>query len=169
MSLPWLSFRHLVCFLLIHLAPRPFVLSQDPLRELERIPSPLVLSIHFLPIFSSSSRLPCLYSLHPSSKMMHRLIAFRSRLFPRHAILTSFGEQDFLASDLDRKAQAALAHLRELTPFTCVLGSYPRNSKLVGPISEELEVLSRGAPDQVRDVTGSCFTLGSVTSRELSG
>lgn len=58
--------------------------------------------------------------------------------------------QDFLASDLDSRTQSALAHLRELTPFTCVLGSYPRDSRLVGPVCDTLEALARGAGSQVR-------------------
>lgn len=52
--------------------------------------------------------------------------------------------QDFLAGELDDKAQSALAHLRESAPFCRVLGSYARDSTLVGPISDTLEALSMG-------------------------
>ncbi|CBN76762.1 Trifunctional Chorismate Mutase/Prephenate Dehydratase/Prephenate Dehydrogenase [Ectocarpus siliculosus] len=51
---------------------------------------------------------------------------------------------DFLAGELDDKAQSALAHLRESAPFCRVLGSYARDSTLVGPISDTLEALSMG-------------------------
>ncbi|CAN0411387.1 unnamed protein product, partial [Discosporangium mesarthrocarpum] len=50
---------------------------------------------------------------------------------------------DFLAGELDDAAQSAMAHLRELTPFARLLGSYPRKSKLVGPVCDTLEVLAR--------------------------
>eukprot|EP00903_Cladosiphon_okamuranus_P012334 g11563.t1 len=51
---------------------------------------------------------------------------------------------DFLAGELDDKAQSALAHLRESAPFCRVLGSYARDSTLVGPVSDTLEALARG-------------------------
>ncbi|CAN0471810.1 unnamed protein product, partial [Hapterophycus canaliculatus] len=50
--------------------------------------------------------------------------------------------QDFLAGELDDKAQSALAHLRETAPFCRVLGSYARDSTLVGPVSDTIEALS---------------------------
>lgn len=52
---------------------------------------------------------------------------------------------DFLAGELDDTAQSALSHLRELSPFSRVLGSYARGSTLVGPIGETLAALSRGS------------------------
>ena len=54
------------------------------------------------------------------------------------------GRQDFLAADLDDAARCALSHLREMTPFCRVLGSYPRDSTLVGPISDTLRDLAEG-------------------------
>ena len=48
---------------------------------------------------------------------------------------------DFLAPELDDRAQNALMHLREQAQFVRVLGSYPRNSQLIGPIKKYLEVL----------------------------
>lgn len=49
-----------------------------------------------------------------------------------------------MAGELDDKAQSALAHLRESAPFCRVLGSYARDSILVGPISDTLEAISMG-------------------------
>lgn len=48
-----------------------------------------------------------------------------------------------MAGELDDKAQAALSHLRESAPFCRVLGSYARDSTLVGPVTETLEALAR--------------------------
>ena len=45
---------------------------------------------------------------------------------------------DYTASELDPAAQAALFHLREQSDFVRVLGSYPTDSQLVGPIKEAL-------------------------------
>lgn len=59
--------------------------------------------------------------------------------------LCVYSNQDFLASDLDDKAQSALAHLRESAPFCRVLGSYARDSTLVGPVIDTLEALARGS------------------------
>ena len=50
---------------------------------------------------------------------------------------------DFLANELDEKAQNALHHLREQADFCRVLGSYPIKSGLVGPIHEEIEISNR--------------------------
>lgn len=63
-------------------------------------------------------------------------------------------KKDYLAGSLDSKAQSALAHLRELTPFTCVLGSYPRDGKLVGPVTDTLDALERGARSMVSTAVG---------------
>jgi prephenate dehydratase len=49
---------------------------------------------------------------------------------------------DFLASELKTEAQAALSHLKELSPYVRVLGSYPSGGTLVGPVSEAIKVVS---------------------------
>jgi len=52
-----------------------------------------------------------------------------------------------LTSESDEDAQNALHHLREQADFCRVLGSYPRKSRLVGPVaaaSEELKNLDEG-------------------------
>jgi hypothetical protein len=46
---------------------------------------------------------------------------------------------DFLANQLDERAQNALAHLREQADFVRILGSYPQKSRLVGPVAESVE------------------------------
>ena len=46
---------------------------------------------------------------------------------------------DFLAGQLDINSQNALAHLREQAEFVRVLGSYPRTSRLVGPVADSVE------------------------------
>lgn len=50
---------------------------------------------------------------------------------------------DFLASEFDDRAQNALLHLREQSQFVRVLGSFPRNGQLVGPIKAHLENLAK--------------------------
>jgi hypothetical protein len=52
---------------------------------------------------------------------------------------------DYTASELDPAAQAALFHLREQSDFVRVLGSYPTDSQLVGPIKETLLALKPSA------------------------
>jgi len=46
---------------------------------------------------------------------------------------------DFLASELDEDSQNALHHLDEKATFCRVLGSYPAQSRLVGPLKEAVE------------------------------
>ena len=48
---------------------------------------------------------------------------------------------DFLANQLDENAQNALAHLREQADYVRVLGSYPKKSRLVGPVKDAVEQL----------------------------
>lgn len=50
---------------------------------------------------------------------------------------------DFLASEFDDRAQNALMHLREQAQFVRILGSYPRGSKLIGPVKKSLDVLAK--------------------------
>lgn len=67
-----------------------------------------------------------------------------------------------MAGELDDKAQSALAHLRESAPFCRVLGSYARDSTLVGPVSDTLEALARGPSSggnaMVSDIDGGIAT-----------
>lgn len=50
---------------------------------------------------------------------------------------------DILASELDDRAQNALMHLKEQAHFVRVLGSFPRNSQLIGPIKASLNTLAK--------------------------
>ena len=50
---------------------------------------------------------------------------------------------DYAACEVDPNAQAALFHLREQSGFVRVLGSYPCDSALVGPIRDSLNALNR--------------------------
>jgi hypothetical protein len=49
---------------------------------------------------------------------------------------------DFLAAELDDRTQNALMHLREQSDYVRVLGSFPKGSKLIGPIQSTLAALS---------------------------
>jgi len=46
---------------------------------------------------------------------------------------------DFLDGQLSRNSENALSNLREFTDFVRILGSYPRKSRLVGPVSQAAE------------------------------
>jgi len=48
---------------------------------------------------------------------------------------------DILASELDEGVKNALHHLREQSDYCRILGSYPANSRLVGPVAEAVEAL----------------------------
>jgi len=49
---------------------------------------------------------------------------------------------DILSSELDEGVQNALHHLREQSDYCRILGSYPANSRLVGPVAEAVEALN---------------------------
>lgn len=49
---------------------------------------------------------------------------------------------DILSSELDEGVQNALHHLREQSDYFRVLGSYPANSRLVGPVADAVEALN---------------------------
>lgn len=67
---------------------------------------------------------------------------------------------DFLANQLDENTQNALAHLREQADFVRILGSYPQKSRLVGPVSREVE--------QLRHMTVDPKEVSSSASRDQS-
>ncbi len=48
---------------------------------------------------------------------------------------------DFLASELDDAAQNALLHLREVSEYVRVLGSFPKGSRLIGSLKHSIEGL----------------------------
>ena len=49
---------------------------------------------------------------------------------------------DILSSELDEGVQNALHHLREQSDYCRILGSYPANSRLVGPVAEAVDALN---------------------------
>ena len=50
---------------------------------------------------------------------------------------------DFLAAEFDDNTQNALMHLREQSSFVRVLGSFPKGSRLLGPIKATLQTLNK--------------------------
>jgi prephenate dehydratase/prephenate dehydrogenase len=56
---------------------------------------------------------------------------------------------DFLASEFDDRAQNALMHLRELSDYVRVLGSFPKGSHLIGSLKNSVENLKRLPSNQV--------------------
>lgn len=82
-------------------------------------------------------------------ELLRRSVSITPKPQPVAIVIPYSIQQDFLAGELDDTAQSALAHLRELTPFSRVLGSYARDSTLVGPVSDTLQALSLDAGAQV--------------------
>ena len=58
---------------------------------------------------------------------------------------------DFLANELDENTQNALAHLREQADFMRILGSFPRKSRLVGPVKEAADRMKHMALDMKKN------------------
>lgn len=67
---------------------------------------------------------------------------------------------DYNACELDPNAQAALFHLREQSDFVRVLGSYPMDSQLVGPVKDQLMTL------QISKDQGSRFRPVSTSGQD---
>lgn len=63
---------------------------------------------------------------------------------------------DFLAGELEQRAQNALHHLREQSDFCRILGSYPQKSRLVGPV--------KAAVDRIRQAPITESGADTVTS-----
>jgi len=64
---------------------------------------------------------------------------------------------DFLDGQLSSNSENALSNLREFTDFVRILGSYPRKSRLVGPVSiaaEEIKI-QRLKDDTEKSIVGS--------------
>ncbi|KAG7367301.1 prephenate dehydratase [Nitzschia inconspicua] len=60
---------------------------------------------------------------------------------------------DFLEGQLSSNSENALANLREFTDYVRILGSYPRGSRLVGPVATAVEELKTTVVDDPRDVS----------------
>ena len=70
---------------------------------------------------------------------------------------------DILSSELDDRVQNALHHLREQSDYCRVLGSYPANSRLVGPVAEAVEALNAANAGKASQVD---MRLSSLPSDE---
>jgi prephenate dehydratase/prephenate dehydrogenase len=60
---------------------------------------------------------------------------------------------DFLEGQLSSNSENALSNLREFTDYVRILGSYPRGSRLVGPVATAVEELKATVVDDPRDVS----------------
>jgi prephenate dehydratase len=82
---------------------------------------------------------------------------------------------DFLASEFDDRTQNALLHLKEQSEFVRVLGSYPRNSELIGPVKSTLTSLNTipvstsGTTTTTTTTTSASTTTSGVISPSLTG
>ena len=75
----------------------------------------------------------------PSSKIGEEMPRFRYCFY-----------LDILSSELDESVQNALHHLREQSDYCRVLGSYPANSRLVGPVADAVEALDAANEGRTR-------------------
>ena len=71
---------------------------------------------------------------------------------------------DILSSELDEDVQNALHHLREQSDYCRVLGSYPANSRLVGPVAEAVEALNAANIGKAHDEMMTDLRLKSLPS-----
>jgi prephenate dehydratase len=69
---------------------------------------------------------------------------------------------DILESELDERVQNALHHLREQSDYCRILGSYPANSRLVGPVADAVEALN--AANAGKKVDSNDLRLKSLPS-----
>lgn len=60
---------------------------------------------------------------------------------------------DFLDGQLSSNSENALANLREFTDYVRILGSYPRGSRLVGPVATAVEELKATVVDNPSDIS----------------
>ncbi|KAL3921710.1 MAG: hypothetical protein SGILL_002603 [Bacillariaceae sp.] len=60
---------------------------------------------------------------------------------------------DFLDGQLSSNSENALANLREFTDYVRILGSYPRGSRLVGPVATAVEELKTSVVKDPKDIS----------------
>ena len=60
---------------------------------------------------------------------------------------------DFLDGQLSSNSENALANLREFTDYVRILGSYPRGSRLVGPVATAVEELKATVVKDPKDIS----------------
>jgi prephenate dehydratase len=72
---------------------------------------------------------------------------------------------DFLANQLDETAQNALSNLREQSDFLRILGSYPKQSKLVGQVKTAVEQMKQMVVNDPKEIslTASASDTSTVT------
>ena len=70
---------------------------------------------------------------------------------------------DFLSGQLDGNTENALANLREFTDYVRILGSYPRGSRLVGPVADAVEELKTAA------LSDDALSAAATSSQQLGG
>lgn len=90
----------------------------------------------------------------PSSKIGEEMPRFRYCFY-----------LDILSSELDESVQNALHHLREQSDYCRVLGSYPANSRLVGPVADAVEALDAANEGRTRS-EADALRLKSLPSDE---
>eukprot|EP00529_Nitzschia_sp_RCC80_P009659 CAMPEP_0113486400 /NCGR_PEP_ID=MMETSP0014_2-20120614/24976_1 /TAXON_ID=2857 /ORGANISM="Nitzschia sp." /LENGTH=767 /DNA_ID=CAMNT_0000380069 /DNA_START=113 /DNA_END=2419 /DNA_ORIENTATION=- /assembly_acc=CAM_ASM_000159 len=70
---------------------------------------------------------------------------------------------DFLSGQLDGNTENALANLREFTDYVRILGSYPRGSRLVGPVAGAVEELKTAV------LSEEVASAATTSSQQLGG
>jgi len=60
---------------------------------------------------------------------------------------------DFLDGKLSSNSESALANLREFTDYVRILGSYPRESRLVGPVAAAVEELKTAVVEDPTEIS----------------
>jgi hypothetical protein len=60
---------------------------------------------------------------------------------------------DFLDGQLSSNSENAMANLREFTEYVRILGSYPRGSRLVGPVAAAVEELKATVVDDPKEIS----------------
>jgi len=72
---------------------------------------------------------------------------------------------DFLDGQLSSNSENALSNLREFTDFVRILGSYPRKSRLVGPISTAAEEIKiRRLKDDIEKIAGNGVSVEDASN-----
>lgn len=115
----------------------------------------------------------CKIESRPTSVQLLQFLQFKNQMSPSNSKLTVVKSKqasasdnssrdlprfrytfylDFLASEMDDRAQNAMHHLREQSSYVRVLGSYPVGGKLLGPIKAALDSLTKVTIDDTLPV-----------------
>ena len=68
---------------------------------------------------------------------------------------------DFLDAQLSQNSENALANLREFTDFVRILGSYPRKSRLVGPVAQAAQDIQR---QRMNDASAAAMRVATTAA-----